>query len=160
MDRLPVVERAHWPDLAAAYGLALSNGAGRPLWRESAYWHFSAEEVAERLTAPAAALERMGYAAVEYALGSDTLLRRLGVPEYLWDTLTNSWRSRHKHLAGRFDLAYDGHGPPRLLGYEADAPAGLAEAALFQASWLNGRGFGQFNAIAEALGVALKEFGI
>jgi glutathionylspermidine synthase len=39
-------------------------------------------------------------------------------------------------LYGRFDLAYDGTGPAKLLEYNADTPAGLVEAAVAQWYWL------------------------
>jgi glutathionylspermidine synthase len=39
-------------------------------------------------------------------------------------------------LYGRFDLAWDGDGPPKLLEYNADTPAGLVEAAVCQWMWL------------------------
>ena len=39
-------------------------------------------------------------------------------------------------IYGRFDLAWDGTGEPRLLEYNADTPAGLVEAAVCQWTWL------------------------
>src|SRR3712207_3167067 len=37
---------------------------------------------------------------------------------------------------GRFDLAYNGTGPAKLLEYNADTPTGLYEASVFQWIWL------------------------
>ena len=39
-------------------------------------------------------------------------------------------------IYGRFDLAFDGKGPPKLLEYNADTPTALLEAAVIQWSWL------------------------
>src|SRR3712207_9543529 len=39
-------------------------------------------------------------------------------------------------LYGRFDLAYDGTGPAKLLEYNADTPTGLVEASVTQWYWL------------------------
>ena len=38
--------------------------------------------------------------------------------------------------AGRFDLAFDGNGPPKMLEYNADTPTALLEAAVVQWYWL------------------------
>jgi glutathionylspermidine synthase len=40
-------------------------------------------------------------------------------------------------LYGRFDLAYRGDGPPKLLEYNADTPTALFEAAVVQ--WIGCR---------------------
>jgi glutathionylspermidine synthase len=37
---------------------------------------------------------------------------------------------------GRFDLAFDGTGPPKLLEYNADTPTALLEASVVQWHWL------------------------
>ena len=47
-----------------------------------------------------------------------------------------SWRAREPALAGRFDLAYDGVNPPKLLEYNADTPTALLEASVVQWRWL------------------------
>ena len=44
--------------------------------------------------------------------------------------------ARDPTLFGRFDLAYDGSGPPKLLEYNADTPTALLEAAVIQWYWL------------------------
>jgi glutathionylspermidine synthase len=64
-----------------------------------------------------------------------------------------SWRRREPALYGRFDLAYDGTGAPKLLEYNADTPTALFEAAVIQWQWLESRfpDADQFNSIHEGL---------
>lgn len=56
-------------------------------------------------------------------------------------------------MYGRFDLAYDGASPPKLLEYNADTPTALIEAAVVQWYWLQERfpHADQFNSIHERL---------
>jgi glutathionylspermidine synthase len=54
----------------------------------------------------------------------------------MWDHIAASWRNRDPHLYGRFDLAYDGAGPAKMLEYNADTPTSLYESASFQWVWL------------------------
>ena len=66
-------------------------------------------------------------------------------------------------IYGRFDLAWDGKGPPKLLEYNADTPTALLEAAVIQWFWFKDlhSGHDQFNSIHERLIEAwgrLKQF--
>src|SRR3974377_1024396 len=73
-----------------------------------------------------------------------------------------SWEEREPSIYGRFDLAYDGVGAPKLLEYNADTPTALLEASVIQWFWLKDideRG-DQCNSIHERLieaWTALKE---
>ena len=40
---------------------------------------------------------------------------------------------------GRFDLIYDGSGPPKMLEYNADTPTVMLESGPVQADWLSDR---------------------
>jgi len=83
----------------------------------------------------------------------------LRIPPHAWDLIAESWRRRDATLYGRFDLAYDGQGPARLLEYNADTPTALFEAAVFQWTWLRDAlesgtippGSDQFNSLHEKL---------
>jgi len=63
------------------------------------------------------------------------------------------WRSREPTLFGRFDLAWNGSGPPRMLEYNADTPTALLEASVVQWYWLKDvkPDADQFNSIHEKL---------
>ena len=47
-----------------------------------------------------------------------------------------AWRAKELSLFGRFDFAWDGKGPPKLLEYNADTPTALLEASVAQWRWL------------------------
>jgi glutathionylspermidine synthase len=90
---------------------------------------------------------------------SEALMDRLAIPEAHRDLVAESWRRGDPEIYGRFDLAYDGHGPAKLLEYNADTPTSLYESAAFQWQWLEDQlaagvlapGSDQFNGIHEAL---------
>jgi glutathionylspermidine synthase len=62
-------------------------------------------------------------------------------------------------LETRFDLRYDGNGPPKLLEYNADTPTSVFETAVFQWNWFGDavarqiipRDADQFNSLHERL---------
>jgi glutathionylspermidine synthase len=86
-------------------------------------------------------------------------LARLAVPEEFRDWVAVSWRRRDPDLYGRFDLAFDGNSPPKLLEYNADTPTALYEAAVVQWYWLEEvkPGCDQFNSLHERLIAAWAE---
>jgi glutathionylspermidine synthase len=94
------------------------------------------------------------------------MLRRLAIPEGRFDLIRQSWRAGDRHLYGRFDLAYDGAGPAKLLEYNADTPTSIFEAAFFQHNWLIDQldagvlpdGTDQFNLLQESLVEAFGAF--
>jgi glutathionylspermidine synthase len=110
----------------------------------------------------------MCYQAVDYAIDRPELLRRLAIPEFVWDYLRMSWRRQDKDLYGRFDLRYDGSSPAKLYEFNADTPTALFEAAVFQWHWLEQaieHGLvpaetDQFNSIHERLIAAFGNFGL
>jgi glutathionylspermidine synthase len=67
--------------------------------------------------------------------------------------IERSWENDEPSILGRFDLAYDGHSPPKLLEYNADTPTALLEASVIQWFWLKDRfpDADQFNSIHEKL---------
>lgn len=167
MQRIAIAERPDWREQAAAVGFRFHTIAGEPYWDESAYYRFSLAQVEDHIEDPTQELLGMCYAAVEHIVGDDALLQRLRIPEPFWDYLRASWGRGDKDLYGRFDLAYDGTGPAKLLEFNADTPTGLFEAAVFQWLWLedgrrSGRlpaGADQFNSISEKLIAAFEAFG-
>jgi glutathionylspermidine synthase len=64
-------------------------------------------------------------------------------------------------MVGRFDLAYDGWNPPKLLEYNADTPTALLEMAVAQWFWMKDViiGADQFNSAHEKLIDAWKALG-
>jgi glutathionylspermidine synthase len=84
----------------------------------------------------------------------------VGVPEEYHPLVERSWQRDDPTLYGRFDFAYDGRNPPKLLEYNADTPTALLEAAVVQWAWLEDvfPGRDQFNRIHEALLEQLLHF--
>ena len=86
-------------------------------------------------------------------------MERLAIPDAHRDLVAESWKRGDPEIYGRFDLAYDGRGPAKLLEYNADTPTSLYESAAFQWQWLEDQlkagvlseGSDQFNGIHDAL---------
>jgi glutathionylspermidine synthase len=85
---------------------------------------------------------------------------RLGIPDAAVSTLVRSWNRDDFSLYGRFDLAFDGHGAPKLLEYNADTPTALLEASVAQWFWLQDTHpqADQFNSIHERLIAAWRRW--
>jgi glutathionylspermidine synthase len=72
---------------------------------------------------------------VDRVVADDVLLTMFEIPNELWPAVRKSWREKKPDLLGRFDLAWDGNGPPKLLEYNGDTPSVLVESALSQKNW-------------------------
>jgi len=72
--------------------------------------------------------------------------------------ILRSWERDDFSLYGRFDFAFDGTQPPKLLEYNADTPTALVEASVAQWFWLQDcfKIADQFNSIHERLIEAWK----
>ncbi len=122
-----------------------------PYWREDAAYAFTSAEI-ETLHAAAAELVPMIDAAVARVIETGRACE-LGIPANLVALAERSWRQREPSLYGRFDLRFDGNGPPKLLEYNADTPTALFEASVVQWHWLEERYpcADQYNSIHEGL---------
>jgi glutathionylspermidine synthase len=159
MLRIPTGPRADWRKVVEKQGLAFHSVDGEPYWDESAYYLFEAAEV-DQIEAATARLDEMCLEAVEHVI-QEGRLGELGIPEAFHAFVARSWEFDEHTIYGRFDLAFDGLNPPKLLEYNADTPTALLEAAVIQWFWskdllapLGGsdRGqFDQFNSIHERL---------
>lgn len=136
MQRHPIAPRVDWEKKCEALGFSFHSlpSIGGPYWHESAYYSFTAAEIDE-LEEATAALHQMCLDAVEHVIRHD-LYDRLHLPAAAKDFIYASWARRDPHLFGRFDLAYDGQSPPKLLEYNADTPMALLEASVIQWHWL------------------------
>lgn len=136
MRRLEVSPRPDWRATAREEGFHFFHLDGQDYWDEGACFAFSLDEIEGEIEAPSAELHGICLDLVGEAAGDETILHRLGIPEAYFDVVARSWRDREPTVTGRFDLAYDGTGPAKLLEYNADTPTGLYEAAVFQWKWL------------------------
>ena len=136
MRRLALRERPNWVETAEAYGFRFHHMYGQPYWDETACFAFTLREIERDVEEPSRELHQLCLALADEASRDARLLERLGVPEPFHDYVAASWREREPTIFGRFDLAYTGEGPAKLLEYNADTPTGLYEAAFFQWIWL------------------------
>ncbi len=123
----------------------------QPYWFEAAYYELTSDDV-ERIETGTAELHEMCLKAVDHVIkGRD--FARFKIPEKAWSAIASSWRAQEPSLYGRFDLAYDGVNPPKMLEYNADTPTALLEAAVIQWQWCQAvfPSSDQFNSIWEAL---------
>ena len=124
---------------------------GKAYWTEQACYAFTSDEIDE-LEAATEALHGLCLKAVEHVV-ANKLWERMRIPPAWGDYIERVWRRGDPTLVGRFDLAYDGKGPPKLLEYNADTPTALYEAAVVQWYWLKDvkPDADQFNSIHEKL---------
>ena len=159
MQKITLPERPHWRDHAKEVGFTFADMHGAPYWDETSAYAFTLDQIETDLEDPATELHAMCREAVDLIIKSEPLLERLAIPEAHRDLVAESWRRGDPEIYGRFDFAYDGHGPAKLLEYNADTPTSLYESAAFQWQWFEDQlaagvlaeGSDQFNGIHEAL---------
>jgi glutathionylspermidine synthase len=134
MQREPLTPRLDWQSRVEALGLDFHTSDGGPYWWEAACYAFTAAEI-DLVEEATEALHRLCLEAVDRIVTAGDL-GRLQIPETYHQWVTDSWRRRDPDVYGRFDLAYDGASPPKMLEYNADTPTALLEAAVVQWYWL------------------------
>lgn len=163
MQRLAVEPRPDWREhVERDLGFAFHTIGGQPYWDETACYALTEAQVDE-LEAATAELEQMSLELVNrVVLAGDPAYERLCIPAAARPAIEHSWTMGEKNLYGRFDLSYDGKGPPKLLEYNADTPTALFEAAVVQWDWLESLWpeRDQFNSIHERLIDAWRNFGL
>lgn len=150
--------RPGWQERVEAAGLIWHGAGGEPYWTEDSNLVFTLE-AAEVLEDAANEL----HALCLHACGE--IVRRgwwerLAIPESVIGMVQTSWLVGDPALYGRFDLAWDGSGTPKLLEYNADTPTSLLEAAVIQWQWLEDVApeGDQLNSLHEALVERWKNF--
>ena len=156
MQRLSTEVRTDWQNAVESKGLLYHSVDGVPYWDESAYYEFTPAEV-DVLESSTYELNRICLEAVQHIIDQD-LFDQFLIPEDFRPYIRNSWEGDEHTIYGRFDLAYDGTNPPKMLEYNADTPTGLLEAAVIQWFWLQDKfpKRNQFNSIHERLIEAWK----
>jgi glutathionylspermidine synthase len=155
MERIVIEPRADWQKIVEGQGFhyhTSEEGAGPVCcWDETAYCRFSSQEI-DLIEKASYALNDMCLKAVQHVIDRD-LLGLFHIPPFFRDFVRESWNRDEYTVYGRFDLTFDGQGPPKLLEYNADTPTALLEAAVIQWYWLQDRfpQRDQFNSIHERL---------
>src|SRR5476651_421162 len=167
MQRLACPERDDWRLTADETGFDFHTIDGERYWDERACYVFSLQEIEREIEAPTAEVDAMCLELVGRAVDDENYLRRLKIPEAFWPLISESWHRDELSLYGRLDLSFDGHGPAKLLEYNADTPTSIFEAAVFQWTWLEqaidrrliAAHADQFNSIHERLIAAWNKVG-
>jgi glutathionylspermidine synthase len=163
MLRIATPPRANWAKVVESQGLLFHSIDGVPYWDEGAYYLFEAEEI-DAIEAATDRLNEMCLEAVGRVI-EEGRLSEFDIPEPYHRWVAESWERDELTIYGRFDLCYDGSGPPKLLEYNADTPTALLEASVVQWFWFQdllvsagldpadreGGPFDQFNSIHERL---------
>ncbi len=149
MERIAITPRPNFGKALEQVGLSFHSWDN--YWKEDACYRFTAAQVDE-LEEAAQALHQMCLEAVRCVI-RENRFAQLGIPETFWQPIRDSFAKQAFSLYGRFDLAYDGTSPPKLLEYNADTPTSLLESAVAQWYWLEDKfpQQDQFNSLHEQL---------
>jgi glutathionylspermidine synthase len=150
MHRISCEPRKNWKQKNEELGF-LFHTDENVYWDESVYYQFTAGQI-EILESATEELYARCLDAVKYVIEND-LFQKFRIPEHVTGMIKKSWNEKLPSLYGRFDLAFDGVNPPKMLEFNADTPTSLFEAAIIQWYWLEDKfpGNDQFNSIHEKL---------
>ena len=128
------VPRADWREQVEQAGLVWHGAGSQPYWTEDQHLvlNLRAAEVLEDAANELHAMCRNACDEISRRGWWD----RLAIPDAAIGHVQTSWMVRDFSVYGRFDLAWDGQGTPKLLEYNADTPTSLLEAAVIQWQWL------------------------
>ncbi len=151
MRRLSIDPRPDWQKKVEKYGLLYHTLRGEPYWDETACYEFSKFEI-DTLERATYALHEMCMELVQHVI-DNRLYGLFLIPPEFEPLIVDSWEADEPFVYGRFDLAFNGVDPPKLLEYNADTPTGLVEAGVAQWFWLKDVDdrADQFNAIHDRL---------
>ena len=159
MKRHPISPRPDWQKKVEEVGLVYHtpDRPDAPYWNESAYYEFTSAEV-DVIEAATNTLHEMCLKAAQHVIDNHRF-KDLAIPEAAIPAIKKAWEEEPPAIYGRFDLAYDGVNPPKMLEYNADTPTSLVEAAVAQWYWLQEcfPKADQFNSIHERLQAKWKE---
>jgi glutathionylspermidine synthase len=171
MRRLIVQPRPKWESIVESQGFHFHSLEDQPYWDESICYLFNRAQI-DQIETATYALNDICLAAVDHII-SQSLFDQFQIPQQFIPWVIDSWKRDDLTIYGRFDLAYDGRNPPRLLEYNADTPTSLLEAAVIQWFWFRevqnnsldfsrelppGQKLDQFNSIHERLIEAWKRY--
>jgi glutathionylspermidine synthase len=143
--------RPAWRQRVEESGLIWHGVGGEPYWTEDQHLVLTLK-AAETLEDAASELHALCLEACEQIVRRGWW-NRLAIPDSAIELIRASWMASDFSLYGRFDLAWDGTGEPKLLEYNADTPTSLLEAAVIQWQWLEevAPESDQLNSLHEAL---------
>jgi glutathionylspermidine synthase len=134
MQRIIVQPRSDWQTIVEAQGFHFHSIDEQPYWDESVCYLFNSRQV-DQLETATYALNELCLKAVQHVIDNN-LFHLFQIPPAFVPWVVRSWDQDEFTIYGRFDFAYDGAHPPKLLEFNADTPTGLLEAAVIQWYWL------------------------
>lgn len=151
MRRIAGERRLDWERRVEDVGLVFHHTPEGLYWDESTHYEFSADEV-DMLERATNELHEMCLTAAQHVIDHERF-DELAIPPEAVSLIKLSWEEEPPAVYGRFDFAYDGHSPPKLLEYNADTPTSLLESSVVQWFWLQDThpDADQFNSIHERL---------
>lgn len=157
MNRRPSAARRNWQAAVEASGLAWHTPGGNSYWHESACYQFTAGEIDE-IEAATEELQKLCLEAGQYIIDNNRFTD-LHIPPAAIPPIVAAWNAEPPSIYGRFDLAFDGIRPPKLLEYNAQTPTALLEASVIQWEWLRDThaNADQFNSIHDKLMAKWKD---
>ncbi|HWQ60534.1 MAG TPA: glutathionylspermidine synthase family protein [Candidatus Fimivivens sp.] len=158
MQRISVTPRSDWKKIVESQGLLFHHDPqGNQYWDEGAYYRFTGRQI-DVLEDATNKVQALCLEAVQFVIDHDRFAD-LCIPEEAAEVIMDAWEQEPPAIYGRFDFAYDGINPPKLLEYNADTPTSLLEASVIQWFWLQSvfPEADQFNSIHERLVAKWKE---
>src|SRR4051794_1267812 len=120
VQRLSIDPRPNWQTEVEKYGFLFHTLRGEPYWDETACYQFTRAEI-DTFDVATRTLHEMCLGLAQHVIDKKLFDKFLIPPEFE-EYVIRSWEDREPSVYGRFDLAYDGEGPPKLLEYNADTP--------------------------------------
>jgi glutathionylspermidine synthase len=133
MRRLVFRQRDRWQEIVESKGFDFHTVGDRPYWNEAAAYAFTAGDL-EALESATEELQRLCMLAAQFVIDHERFAD-LQIPVAAIPLIKDSWARETPSVYGRFDLAYRGVEPPKLLEYNAQTPTSLFEAGAIQWLW-------------------------
>jgi glutathionylspermidine synthase len=141
MKREIVPHRPNWKTIHESLRFNETSSIQKPetwdesaVWQEGACYRFSKKQV-DMLAAAAKNLHDMSMTVLDELIRTGNYGAFMNVPDKMIPYIEKSWKRGDRALYGRFDLAYDGANPPKMLEYNADNCGSLLEASSLQFAW-------------------------
>jgi glutathionylspermidine synthase len=141
MQREAVTPRQDWEDLHTRFRFGEGKTIRQPAsWVESSNWHENAcycltTREADMVAEATRDLHAMCLETAGNIIKSGNYGDELGIPAAAIPAIERSWNCGDPSVYGRFDLAFDGVNPPKMLEYNADIADQLLESSVLQYHW-------------------------
>ena len=138
MKRIKIQPRNGYREIVKNQGLVFHDTPDKtgklvPYWHESAYYEFDTDQIIE-IEKATNDLWEMCLVACQHVIDND-LFHLLKIPQRVVPLIKRTWEEEPPSIYGRFDLAYDGINPPKMLEINADTPTMLLESSVIQWLW-------------------------